>query len=569
MLTGAKILIECLKKEGVEVIFGYPGGVVIPIFDVLYEEKDIKLVHVRHEQGAAHAADGYARATGKVGVCLATSGPGATNLVTGIATAYMDSIPMVALTGQVATSMIGSDAFQEADITGITRSITKHNFLVKDVKDLARIIKEAFYIASTGRPGPVLVDLPKDVLVSKCDFVYPEKVELRGYKPKVKIHLGQIKKAIEMIEEAKKPLIFFGGGVILGNASSELTEFVKKSGIPVTSTLMGLGGYPSDYKDPLYLGMLGMHGTVFANYAMHNCDLIIAIGARFDDRVTGKLDEFAPNAKIIHIDIDPSSISKNVIVDIPIVGDVKEILTEMNKLIKPAKIKEWLNQIAIWKEKFPLTYNKDTEFVKPQYVIEKLCELTKGNAIIATEVGQHQMWVAQYYQFIKPRTLLTSGGLGTMGYGLPAAIGAKVAYPEKTVITVAGDGSLQMNIQELATAITHDLKIKVIIMNNNYLGMVRQWQELFYNKRYSGVCLAKTDKNGTICTYYPDFIKIADAYGFWGKRITKNEEVEKALKELLDVDSPAILDIWIEKEENVFPMVPAGANLTQMIGGLA
>ncbi|MCX7821475.1 MAG: biosynthetic-type acetolactate synthase large subunit [Brevinematales bacterium] len=569
MLTGAKILIESLKKEGVEVVFGYPGGVVIPIFDVLYEEKDIKLVHVRHEQGAAHAADGYARATGKVGVCLATSGPGATNLVTGIATAYMDSIPMVALTGQVATSMIGSDAFQEADITGITRSITKHNFLVKDVKDLARIIKEAFYIASTGRPGPVLVDLPKDVLVSKTEFNYPDKVELRGYKPKVKIHLGQIKKAIEMINEAKKPLIYYGGGVILGNASSELTEFVRKSGIPVTSTLMGLGGYPGDYKDPLYLGMLGMHGTVYANYAMHNCDLIIAIGARFDDRVTGKLDEFAPNAKIIHIDIDPSSISKNVVVDVPIVGDVKEILVEINKLIKPVKITEWLEQVANWKEKYPLTYTKDTKFVKPQYVVDKLSELTKGNAIIATEVGQHQMWVAQYYQFVKPRTLLTSGGLGTMGYGLPASIGAKVAFPDKTVITVAGDGSLQMNIQELATAIAHDINIKVIILNNAYLGMVRQWQELFYSKRYSGVCLAKTDKNGEMCGYYPDFIKIAEAYGFWGKRITTNEEVEKALKELLEVKGPALLDIWIEKEENVFPMVPAGANLTQMIGGLA
>ncbi|MEJ5285456.1 MAG: biosynthetic-type acetolactate synthase large subunit [Brevinematia bacterium] len=569
MLTGAKILIESLKKEGVEVIFGYPGGVVIPIFDVLYEEKDIKLVHVRHEQGAAHAADGYARATGKVGVCLATSGPGATNLVTGIATAYMDSIPMVALTGQVATSMIGSDAFQEADITGITRSITKHNFLVKDVNDLARTIKEAFYIASTGRPGPVLVDLPKDVLVSKTEFNYPDKVELRGYKPKVKIHLGQIKKAVEMIQEAKRPLIYYGGGVILGNASNELVEFVKKSGIPITSTLMGLGGYPGDYKDPLYLGMLGMHGTVYANYAMHNCDLIIAIGARFDDRVTGKLDEFAPNAKIIHIDIDPSSISKNVIVDVPIVGDVKDILIEMNKLIKPVKIKEWLDQIAIWKEKYPLTYTKDSKFVKPQYVIDKLSELTKGNAIIATEVGQHQMWVAQYYQFVKPRTLLTSGGLGTMGYGLPASIGAKVAYPDKTVITIAGDGSLQMNIQELGTAIAHDINIKIIILNNAYLGMVRQWQELFYSKRYSGVCLAKTDKNGEMCGYYPDFLKIAEAYGFWGKRITTNEEVEKALKELLEVSGPALLDIWIEKEENVFPMVPAGANLTQMIGGLA
>ncbi len=568
-LTGAKILIESLKKEGVNTIFGYPGGVVIPIFDVLYEEKDIRLIHVRHEQGAAHAADGYARATGKVGVCLATSGPGATNFVTGIATANMDSIPIIALTGQVSTSMIGSDAFQEADITGITRPITKHNFLVKDVNDLARIIKEAFYIATTGRPGPVLIDLPKDVLTSKTEFKYPEKVELRGYKPKVKPHVGQIKKALELINNSKKPIIYYGGGVILGNASSELTEFVKKTGAPVTSTLMGLGGYPADYSDPLYLGMPGMHGTVYANYAFHNCDLIIAIGARFDDRVTGKLDEFAPGAKIIHIDIDPSSISKNVVVDIPIVGDVKEVLTEMLKEIKPLKIKEWLSQIAEWKEKYPLTYKKESEFVKPQYVIEKLFELTGGNAIISTEVGQHQMWVAQYYQFKKPRTLLTSGGLGTMGYGLPASIGAKVGCPDKLVITVAGDGSLQMNIQELATAICHDINVKIIVMNNSYLGMVRQWQELFYKKRYSGVCLAKKNEKGEMCAYYPDFLKIAEAYGFWGKRVTKNEELEKVLKEMIDYDGPALVDVWIEKEENVFPMVPAGANLTQMIGGLA
>jgi acetolactate synthase-1/2/3 large subunit len=569
LMSGAQILVECLKREGVEVIFGYPGGAVIPLFDVLYDEKDIKLIHVRHEQGAAHAADGYARATGKVGVCLATSGPGATNLVTGIATAYMDSIPLVALTGQVATSMIGSDAFQEVDITGITRPITKHNYLVKDVNDLARIIREAFYIASTGRPGPVLVDLPKDVLTSKTEFVYPEKIELRGYKPKVKVHIGQIKKALQLISQAKKPLIYYGGGVILGNGSKELAEFIKKSGIPCTSTLMGLGGYPADYNDPLYLGMLGMHGTVYANYAMHNCDLIIAIGARFDDRVTGKLDEFAPNAKIIHIDIDPTSISKNVVVDVPIVGDVKEILREMNKEIEKAKIEPWIKQIAEWKEKYPLTYSKESRFVKPQYVVEKLYELTRGEAIIATEVGQHQMWVAQYYQFKYPRTLLTSGGLGTMGYGLPASVGAKVGKKGSLVFDIAGDGSLQMNIQELATARCYDLNIKVIILNNSYLGMVRQWQELFYNKRYSSVCLAKMNENKEICGYYPDFLKIAEAYGFWGKRISKNEEVEKALKELIEYDGPGILDILIEPEENVFPMVPAGANLTQMIGGLA
>ena len=465
--------------------------------------------------------------------------------------------------------MIGSDAFQEVDITGITRPITKHNYLVKDVNDLARIIREAFYIASTGRPGPVLVDLPKDVLTSKTEFVYPEKIELRGYKPKVKVHMGQIKKALQLISQAKKPLIFYGGGVILGNGSKELAEFIKKSGIPCTSTLMGLGGYPADYNDPLYLGMLGMHGTVYANYAMHNCDLIIAIGARFDDRVTGKLDEFAPNAKIIHIDIDPTSISKNVVVDVPIVGDVKEILREMNKEIEKAKIEPWIKQIAEWKEKHPLTYSKESRFVKPQYVVEKLYELTRGEAIIATEVGQHQMWVAQYYQFKYPRTLLTSGGLGTMGYGLPASVGAKVGKKGSLVFDIAGDGSLQMNMQELATARCYDLNIKVIILNNSYLGMVRQWQELFYNKRYSSVCLAKMNENKEICGYYPDFLKIAEAYGFWGKRISKNEEVEKALKELIEYDGPGILDILIEPEENVFPMVPAGANLTQMIGGLA
>lgn len=568
-MNGARILIECLKKEGVEAVFGYPGGVVIPLFDEFYDEKDVALIHVRHEQGAAHAADGYARATGKVGVCLATSGPGATNLVTGIATAYMDSIPMVALTGQVSSHMIGSDAFQEADITGITRPITKHNYLVKDIKDLAKTIKEAFYVASTGRPGPVLVDIPKDVLVGKTEFDYPEKLDMRSYKPKVKVHQGQIKKALQLIESSKKPVIYFGGGVVLSNAGSELAEFVKKTRIPCTSTLMGLGAYPSSLDDPLYLGMLGMHGTVYANYAVHHSDLIIAIGARFDDRVTGKIAEFAPDAHIIHIDIDPTSISKTVVVDVPIVGDVKEVLKEMLKEVKALEIGDWAKKIADWKEKNPLAYQKKDDIIKPQFVIEKLSEMTKGMAIVATEVGQHQMWTAQYYQFKEARKLLTSGGLGTMGFGLPAAIGAKVAKPKELVCCIAGDGSIQMNIQEFATAISNDINVKVVILNNSYLGMVRQWQELFNKKRYSAVLLEKHNHNDSTGKYYPDFVKIADAYGCWGKRITKPGEVEAALKEMIDYKGPAILDVVIEKEENVYPMVPAGANLTQMIGGLA
>ncbi|NPV00602.1 MAG: biosynthetic-type acetolactate synthase large subunit [Brevinematales bacterium] len=568
-LTGSKILMESLKKEGVKVIFGYPGGQVIPIFDALYDEKTLELIHVRHEQGAAHAADGYSRATGDVGVCLATSGPGATNLVTGIATAYMDSIPMVAITGQVPTSMIGSDAFQEADITGITRPITKHNFLVKDIRDLAATIKKAFYIARTGRPGPVLVDIPKDVQTAKANFVYPETVEMRTYKPKVKVHLGQIKKALALIEESQRPIIYFGGGVILGGASKELTEFVKKSGIPVTATLTGLGGYPADYSDPQYLGMLGMHGTVYANLSISHSDLIIAIGSRFDDRVTGKLSEFAPNAKIIHVDIDPTSISKNVIVDIPIVGDVKEVLSEFNKLIKPAKISQWIEQVAEWKNKNPLGYQKVENVIKPQDVIEQLSKMTKGDLIISTEVGQNQMWAAQFYEFKKTRTLLTSGGLGTMGYGLPAAIGAQAAFRDKLVIDIAGDGSIQMNIQELGTAISHDLNVKVVILNNSYLGMVRQWQELFYNRRYSGVLMEKHKHNESKGEYFPDFVKVAEAYGCWGKRITKPSEIPGALKEMIDYDGPAVLDVVIEKEENVLPMVPAGASLTQMIGGMA
>ena len=568
-MTGAEILIECLKKEKVKDIFGYPGGAVIPIFDVLYDEKDINLYLVRHEQASAHNADGYSRSTGKVGVCLATSGPGATNLVTGLATAYMDSIPMVAITGQVSTGSIGSDAFQEADTTGITRPVTKHNYLVKDVKDLPRIVREAFYIASTGRPGPVLIDMPKDVQNAKAEFVWPEKVEISSYKPTTKPHAGQIKKAAELIAGSKKPIIYYGGGVMLAGADNEIREFVKKTQIPVTTTLMGLGAYPADYDDPLYLGMLGMHGTVYANYAISHSDLIIAVGSRFDDRVTGKLDEFAPYADIIHIDIDPASISKTVKVDVPIVGDVKEVLRELNKIVKQAEINDWLEQIAEWKEAYPLNFKDSQEIIKPQSIVTELDKLTNHGAIIVGDVGQHQMWLAQYYMFQKSRRWLNSGGLGTMGYALPAAIGAKVANPNEQVICVAGDGSFQMNIQELATIRSHDIPVKMIIVNNMYLGMVRQWQQLFYNNRYSAVLLGKEKNHSWTGDYYPDFVKLSEAYGIPAKRVSDPAKLEAALKEMLETDGPFLLDVLVDKEENVFPMVPAGAALTQVIGGMA
>ncbi|MFA5500056.1 MAG: biosynthetic-type acetolactate synthase large subunit, partial [Candidatus Omnitrophota bacterium] len=478
-MTGAKILIECLKKEGVEVLFGYPGGQVLPIFDQLYDAP-IKFILTRHEQAAAHAADGYARATGKVGVCIATSGPGATNLVTGIATAYMDSVPMVALTGQVKSFLIGNDAFQEADITGITRPITKHNYLVEDVKDLARIIKEAFHIASTGRPGPVLVDIPSDIQMHETEFVYPEKVEIRGYNPTSKGHPGQIKRAAKAISESKRPVLYVGGGAISSDAYEEVGELATKNEIPVTMTLLGLGAFPQTHK--LSLGMLGMHGTAYANHAIMDSDLIVAIGARFDDRVTGKLDAFAPHAKVIHIDIDPASVSKTVDVDIPIVGDAREVLKQLNKTVKKPDTKDWLSKIDEWKKKFPLKY-KDDDKLRPQYVVEQIYEITKGEAVITTEVGQNQMWAAQFFKFVLPRTIISSGGLGTMGYGFPAAIGAKIGKPKMPVFDIAGDGSIQMNIQELATAVINKIPVKIVILNNCYLGMVRQWQELFYKKR--------------------------------------------------------------------------------------
>ena len=558
-LTGAQIFFETLKAEGVEVIFGLPGGAVIDLYDEM-PRHNIRHILVRHEQGATHMADGYARATGKVGVCVVTSGPGATNTVTGVATAYMDSIPIVVFTGQVPTALIGNDAFQEADIVGITRPCTKHNYLVKDVRDLSRIIREAFYLARSGRPGPVLVDLPKDVSINKADFKYPKKVAMKGYKPTTEAHMGQIKRAYKSIAKAKRPVIYAGGGVILSSAAKELKQLGEKLKCPVTTTLMGLGGFPAPHE--LWLGMLGMHGTFRANMAVANTDTLIAIGARFDDRVTGKLDEFAPSAKIIHIDIDPTSISKNVKVDIPIVGDCKDALKKLLQLVKESPIddlekvrKPWLDQIQKWKETYPLAYEQKDDLIKPQYVVEKLYELSEGKAIISTEVGQNQMWAAQYYHFSKPRTLLTSGGLGTMGYGLPAAIGAQAAFPDRLVIDVAGDGSIQMCIQEMITAVENNLPVKVAILNNQYLGMVRQWQQLFYEKQYCATCLKMA----------PDFVKLAEAYGAVGLRATKPSEVEQVIQEAIASPKPVLMDFVVNPEECVYPMVPAGAATTEMI----
>ncbi|MCX7926801.1 MAG: biosynthetic-type acetolactate synthase large subunit [Candidatus Omnitrophica bacterium] len=554
-MTGAEILIECLKREGVEVMFGYPGGQILPTFDKLYD-CSIRFILTRHEQAAAHAAEGYARATGKVGVCIATSGPGATNLVTGIANAFMDSSPLVAITGQVPTTLIGNDAFQEADVTGITRPITKHNYLVKDTRDLARIVREAFYIASSGRPGPVLIDLPSDVQKKEAEFIWPEKVELRGYHPTLYGHPGQIKKALKLIESAKRPIIYAGGGVISAGASFLLTDFARQLQIPVTVTLMGLGCFPGT--DELFLGMLGMHGTAYANHAIMESDLIIAIGARFDDRVTGKVDAFAPNAKKIHIDIDPSSISKNVKVDVPIVGDVKNVLGQLLEGVdKKPDTKDWLKHIEYLKKKYPLKYQWKNK-LSPQYIIEQLYEITGGDAIITTEVGQNQMWAAQWFRYTQPRTFISSGGLGTMGFGFPAAIGAKVGRPDKLVFDIAGDGSIQMNIQEIATCVCNKIPVKVLILNNGYLGMVRQWQELFYKRRYSYTCL-----------YNPDFVRLVESYGGMGIRVTAKEEVRPAIEQAIKADTVVFIDFHIESEENVFPMVPAGEALNRMIEGLA
>ncbi|MCE5194294.1 MAG: biosynthetic-type acetolactate synthase large subunit [Nitrospiraceae bacterium] len=559
-MSGAEILLESLKKEGVKHIFGYPGGVVLNIFDALFDCKDIHLILTRHEQGAVHAADGYARASGKVGVALVTSGPGATNTVTGIANAAMDSIPMVVLSGQVSTTLIGNDAFQEADIVGITRPCTKYNFLVKDVNDLSRTIREAFYIASTGRQGPVLVDLPKDVTAGKGDFTWPE-IEMRSYKPTYEGNKWMIGQAAHLLAKAKKPVIIAGGGVILSNASKELKELAELTHSPVTLTLMGLGGFPGTSK--LSMGMLGMHGTYYANKAVQDADLLIAVGMRFDDRVTSKVDSFAPNAKIVHIDIDPTSIKKNVRVDIPIVGDVKKVLSVMNKIIKE-EVKEqwdeirksWLKQIDAWKTERPLEYTYSDNLIKPQFVVEKIYELTKGDAIITTEVGQNQMWSAQFYKFDKPRKWITSGGLGTMGFGFPAAIGAQFAHPDQLVIDIAGDGSIQMNIQELATAVVNKLPVKVAILNNKYLGMVRQWQELFFKERYSHTRLDEGN---------PDFVKLAESYGAVGLRASKPSEVEPVLKEAFKTKATVFMDFVVDWKEKVYPMVPAGASIDHMM----
>lgn len=557
-LSGAEIFVECLKREKAEVMFGICGGAVLPIFDKLYDAP-IRFILTRHEQAASHMADGYARATGKAGVCMATSGPGATNLVTGLATAYMDSIPVVAFTGQVATPLIGNDAFQEADTTGITRPVTKHNYLVKDVKNLARIIREAFCIARSGRPGPVLVDLPVDVQRATCEFEYPKQVQIRGYKPTYQGHPKQVERALERILKAERPVLYVGGGIIISGASEELFKFVQKTHIPVTTTLLGIGAFPTNHL--LSLQMLGMHGTIYANYAMQNADLIIAIGARFDDRITGKIAAFAPKAKIVHIDIDPTSIGKNVPVEIPVVGDAKNVLQQMNKLLGKKRIKprkDWLAQVNSWKQKYPLTYKKTSQ-LQPQWIIEQIYKITRGKAIIATEVGQNQMWAAQYYQYTEPRTFLSSGGLGTMGYGFPAALGAKVGRPDKIVIDIAGDGSIQMNIQELATAVINKIPVKVAILNNRYLGMVRQWQELFYHHRYSAVSLEGS----------PDFARVAAAYGAVGICVKEKREVGPAIKKALRIDKPVFIDFQIYQEENVFPMVPAGAPLDEIIGKLA
>jgi len=557
-LKGADILIHCLQKEGVEVVFGYPGGAVLPIYDSLYDSS-IKHILVRHEQGAAHAADGYARASGKVGVCIATSGPGATNLVTGIANAYMDSVPMVCLTGQVASSLIGKDAFQEADITGITLPITKHNYQLERTEDLARIIKEAFYIARTNRPGPVVVDLPKDLMAKEIDFVdFEEEVNIRGYRVMKGVNAGQIIAAADMINKAKRPVIYAGGGVISAEGADELREMAEKCKIPVTTTLMGMGAFPG--VNYLSLGMLGMHGTRYANYAIGECDVLIAVGVRFDDRVTGKLETFAPNASIIHIDIDAAEIGKNVGVDIPIVSDVKEALQALlPRLNKVEDVTDWHHTIARWKDECPLRYGVPSEGrIMPQDIVEKIFALTQGDAIITTEVGQNQMWAAQFYLYKDARSFITSGGLGTMGYGFPAAIGAKLACPEKTVFDIAGDGSIQMNIQELGTAVQYKIPIIICILNNQYLGMVRQWQELFHQGRYSY----------TDMSHQPDFVKLAEAYGAVGMRINRAEDVEEALKRAMEVnDRPVIIDFWVEREAGVYPMVPPGESISNMLGG--
>ena len=560
MIKGARILLECLSRLGINEIFGYPGGAVIPIYDELYSFKGIKHYFARHEQGAVHEADGYARSTGRVGACLATSGPGATNLVTGIMTAHMDSIPLLVITGQVSSSLLGKDAFQESDIVGITVPITKNNYLVQDVKDLPRILKEAYYIASTGRPGPVLVDIPRDIQLQEIPYdefnkIYENHFSLEGYNPVYEGHKGQIKTAIKMIKDSKKPLIIAGAGILKAHAYEELKEFVEKTNIPVAMTLLGLGSFPGNHE--LALGMIGMHGTTYANYAANEADLIIAAGMRFDDRVTGNPQKFVPNAKIIHIDIDPAEIGKNKLIDVPIVGDLKNVLTDLNEKAPKVSYDEWLKQIKKWKKEYSLTYRKtEDDILIPQEILSEIDKITKGNVIVATDVGQHQMWAAQYLTFNNPYSILTSGGAGTMGFGLPAAIGAQVANPNKKVLAVVGDGGFQMTFQELMLIKEYNLPVKIFIINNSYLGMVRQWQELFHEKRYSSVDLS----------YNPDFIKIGEAYGIKSIQLTNKKDLKKHLKKILESDEAVLVECIVEKEENVYPMIPAGKDVSCIVG---
>ena len=560
MIKGARILLECLSRLGIKEIFGYPGGAVIPIYDELYSFKDIKHYFARHEQGAVHEADGYARSTGKVGVCLATSGPGATNLVTGIMTAHMDSIPLLAITGQVTSTLLGKDAFQESDIVGITVPITKNNYLVQDIRELPRILKEAYYIASTGRPGPVLVDIPRDIQLEEIPYdefkkLYEQEFELEGYNPVYEGHKGQIKTAIKMIKDSKKPLIIAGAGILKGHAYDELKEFVDKTNIPVAMTLLGLGSFPANHE--LALGMIGMHGTTYANYAANEADLVIAAGMRFDDRVTGNPQKFLPNAKIIHIDIDPAEIGKNKLIDVPIVGDVKNVLAELNEKVPKLSHTKWLDEVAKLKKKYSLTFRKTEEDVLiPQEILFEINKLTKGEVIVATDVGQHQMWSAQFIKFNNPYTILTSGGAGTMGFGLPAAIGAQVANPDKKVLAIVGDGGFQMTFQELMMVKEYNLPVKIFIINNSYLGMVRQWQELFNDRRYSSVDLS----------YNPDFIKIGEAYGIKSIQLKTKKDLKKHLKKILESDEAVLVECIVEKEENVYPMIPAGKDVSCIVG---
>lgn len=560
MVKGARILLECLSRLGIKEIFGYPGGAVIPIYDELYSFKDIKHYFARHEQGAVHEADGYARSTGKVGVCLATSGPGATNLVTGIMTAHMDSIPLLAITGQVTSTLLGKDAFQESDIVGITVPITKNNYLVQDIRELPRILKEAYYIASTGRPGPVLVDIPRDIQLEEIPYdefkkLYEQEFELEGYNPVYEGHKGQIKTAIKMIKDSKKPLIIAGAGILKGHAYDELKEFVDKTSIPVAMTLLGLGSFPANHE--LALGMIGMHGTTYANYAANEADLVIAAGMRFDDRVTGNPQKFLPNAKIIHIDIDPAEIGKNKLIDVPIVGDLKNVLAELNQKIPKLSHTKWLDEVAKLKKKYSLTFRKTEEDILiPQEILFEINKLTKGEVIVATDVGQHQMWSAQFIKFNNPYSILTSGGAGTMGFGLPAAIGAQVANPDKKVLAIVGDGGFQMTFQELMMVKEYNLPVKIFIINNSYLGMVRQWQELFNDRRYSSVDLS----------YNPDFIKIGEAYGIKSIQLKTKKDLKKHLKKILESNEAVLVECIVEKEENVYPMIPAGKDVSCIVG---